>query len=150
MPITTARTARSRRLIEVLDNADRIRGLYEAAARGDFAAWVEAFHEGIEWRTADNVTYFGPQAVVAGITSRIHEFDAFAIDIRRIIAAGDIVVAEARYRAVAKATGKVLDAQGVHVFDLRDGKIVRVQQYTDTWQFAEVKGTMPAASTAGR
>lgn len=30
-----------------------------------------------------------------------------------------------------------------HNFDLRDGKIVRFQQYTDTWQFAQATGVAP-------
>ena len=130
----------------MFDNADRVRCLYDAAARRDFAAWVEHLHEGIEWHTADHVTYHGAEAVLTGLSRGVQAFDGFAIDIRRIISAGDTVVVEARYRAIAKATGKVLDAEVVHVFDLRDGKIVRVQQYTDTWQFADVKGCLPLRS----
>jgi ketosteroid isomerase-like protein len=128
----------------VLDNADRVRRLYAAAAQGDFSAWVDDLHEGIEWHTADHVTYHGAEAVMTGLSGRLEAFDGFAIDVHRIISAGDTVVVEARYRAVAKATGKVLDAEGVHIFDLQDGKIVRVHQYTDTFQFADVKGCMPA------
>jgi uncharacterized protein len=54
-----------------------------------------------------------------------------------------LVLVEARYRATAKATGKPLDAQVAHVWDFRDGKVVRFQQYTDTWQFSEVTGIKP-------
>ena len=128
----------------MIDNADRVRRLYDAAARGDFTAWVEHLHEGIEWHTADHDTYHGAEAVITGLSSRIEDFEGFAIDVHRIISAGDTIVVEARYRAIAKATGKVLDAEGVHIFDLRDGKIVRVQQYTDTFQFADVRGCTPA------
>jgi ketosteroid isomerase-like protein len=38
------------------------------------------------------------------------------------------VVAEGRYRATVKATGKALDAQLAHVRVFRDGKVVRFQQ----------------------
>jgi uncharacterized protein len=44
-----------------------------------------------------------------------------------------------------KATGKPLDAQVAHIWDFRDGKVVRWQQYTDTWQFAQVTGITPKA-----
>jgi ketosteroid isomerase-like protein len=36
------------------------------------------------------------------------------------------------------------DVQAAHVWDLRGGKAVRFQQYTDTWQIAQVTGTTPA------
>jgi hypothetical protein len=39
--------------------------------------------------------------------------------------------------------GKPLDAEVAHVWDFRDGKVVRFQQYTDTWQFAQVTGITP-------
>ena len=41
------------------------------------------------------------------------------------------------------STGKPLDAQVAHVWDLRGGKVTRFQQYTDTWQVAQVTGATP-------
>jgi hypothetical protein len=46
---------------------------------------------------------------------------------------GDTVLTEGRYRGAVKATGTRLDVQMAHVWDVRDGKIVRFQQYVDTW-----------------
>src|SRR5438874_27677 len=66
------------------------------------------------------------------------------IDVQRIVVCGDTVLAEARYPADVKATGKRLDVQVAHVWDFRDGRVVRWQQYTDTWQFAQVTGVTPA------
>ena len=98
----------------------------------------------------NNVTYWtggpfqGAQDIVNGVFARIpKDFDGFRIEIRRMVASGDTVLVEARYRATAKATGKPLDAQVAHVWDFRDGKVVRFQQYTDTWQFAQVTGITP-------
>jgi ketosteroid isomerase-like protein len=45
---------------------------------------------------------------------------------------------EGRYRARShKAAGKPLDAEVVHVWDLRNGRVVRFHQYVDTRQLAE-------------
>jgi uncharacterized protein len=33
--------------------------------------------------------------------------------------------------------------QAAHVWDLRNGKIVKFQQYTDTWLVAQVTGITP-------
>jgi ketosteroid isomerase-like protein len=134
----------------VSDNAAIIRGIYDAFLRGDITAVVAAMDEQIEWNEAEHVTYWrgmpfvGPHAVLTGVFARLpQDFDNFRIEIGRLVAAGDTVLVEARYRAIARATGKPLDAQVAHVFDVRDGKIVRVQEYTDTWQFAQVTGIAP-------
>ena len=132
------------------DNAATIRRVYDAFLRGDITAVVAAMDEHIEWNEAEHVTYWpgvpfvGPHAVLTGVFARLpHDFDNFSIEIGRMVAAGDTVLVEARYRAIAKATGKLLNAQVAHVWDLRNGKIVRFQQYTDTWQFAQVTGGAP-------
>jgi ketosteroid isomerase-like protein len=136
------------------DNAAIIRGVYDAFLRGDITAVVAAMDAQIEWNEAEHVTYWpgapfiGPHAVLTGVFARLpHDFDHFRVEIGRLVAAGDTVIVEARYRAVAKATGKPLDAQVAHVWDLRDGKIVRFQQYVDTWQFAQVTGVAPRQRT---
>lgn len=132
------------------DNVTILRGAYEAFAKGDVPAVLSVFDAKIEWNEAEHVTYWpgsafqGPQAVVGGVFARIpQDFDGFRIEVRRMLASGDTVVVEARYRATAKATGKPLDAQVTHVWDFRDGKVTKFQQYTDTWQFAQVTGITP-------
>lgn len=104
--------------------------------------------DNIEWYEAEGNPWFlgqpfkGPQQVVAGVFQRIGaEFDGFAIVPTRFVGAGDTVMTEGRYRAQShQATGKPLDAEVVHVWDLRDGKIVRLHQYVDTRQWADVMG----------
>jgi len=59
------------------------------------------------------------------------------------VGSGETVLVEGRYRATAKATGKAIDAQVAHVWDFRNGKVVRWQQYSDTWQFAQATGIAP-------
>ena len=132
------------------DNVSLVRGAYEAFAKGDVQKVLGVLGDKVEWYEAEHVTYWpggpfvGPQAVVNGVFARIpQDFDGFKIDVRRIVGCGDIVLVEARYRATVKATGKPLDVQVAHVWDLRDGKVVRWQQYTDTWQFAQATGVTP-------
>jgi len=133
------------------ENVEVVRSVYEAFARGDVPAVLGAMDEQIEWHEAEHITYWpggpfvGPQAVLEGVIARIPEdYDGFRIDVRRFVGCGDTVLVEARYRGTVRATGKALDAQVAHVWDLRDGRLVRFQQYSDTWQFAEVTGVVPA------
>lgn len=67
------------------------------------------------------------------------------MDVQRIVGLGDTVLVELRYRAKVKATGQDLDVQVAHVWDFRDGKCVRWQQYSDTWQFAQVMNFRPVS-----
>jgi ketosteroid isomerase-like protein len=134
------------------DSVAIVRGAYEAFAKGDVPHVLGVLDDKVEWSEAEHVTYWpggpfaGRQAVVDGVFARLgQDFDGFRIDIRRIVGCGDTVLVEARYRATCKATGKPLDAQVAHVWDVRGDKIVRFQQYTDTWQFAQVTGVTPGA-----
>lgn len=132
------------------ENVEIVRGAYEAFARGDVPAVLAVLDESIEWHMAEHITYWpggpfiGRQAVLDGVLARIpQDYDGFTVDVGRIVGCGDTVLVEARYRATARTTGKPLDAQVAHVWDLRDGKAVHWQQYSDTWQFAEVTDVVP-------
>lgn len=135
------------------DNASRMEELYAAFARGEVQTVLDAMDPQIEWNEAEHVTFWtgqpfvGPQAVLEGVFARIPETfgDSFRIEPHRFVDCGSTVLVEARYRGIAQATGKELDAQVAHVWDFgADGKVTRFQQYTDTWAFADVTGDVPA------
>ena len=127
--------------------ADVVNGIYEAFGRGDVAAVLGAFDPAIDWREADGFLYadgnpyVGPQRVAEGVFSRIvGDLDGLTLQVNNIIDGGDTVVTEGRYRATMKKTGTPVDAQFAHVWQVRDGKVVRFQQYTDTRQWATAAG----------
>lgn len=122
-------------------NMDLVRGLYEAFGRGDGAAVLAAMDAGIEWNEAENFPYadgnpyIGPMAVAAGVFQRIGEdWEFWSLDIEQMLDAGDNIVALGRYKSQHKRTGAPLDCQFAHIWWLRDGKVVRFQQYADTAQ----------------
>lgn len=128
-------------------SSEIVKGLYAAFLRGDVAAVLAAFDTQIEWREAENSPwaggnpYVGPQAIVSGVFGRVlAELEGFAIAPARFVDAGDTVLVEGRYTGRMRATGKPVDAQFAHVWQLRDGKVVRFQQYTDTahWSAASL------------
>lgn len=141
-----------------MSNADLVRAIYDRFGRGDVSGVIDLFDENIEWYEAEHVAYsvgaplVGPQAILdhAVAFTRVPEaFEDFSIEVRRIVDAGDTVLVEARYRSPnVYATGKPLDAQVAHVWDMRDGKVIRWQQYIDTWQMAEVTAFAPALAEA--
>jgi len=136
-------------------NVEIVADTYEAFGRGDIGTVLGMLDANVEWRMADHHVYatggpiIGPEAVVQAVFARIpQDFDGFTVDVQRIIGCGDTVVAEVRYRGTSKTSGKTLDAQAAHVFDFRDGRCVRYQQYADTWHFADVTGVVPDLEAA--
>ena len=118
-------------------NADVIRGLYAAFARGDVPAVLGAMAPDIAWTEAAGFpyggTYVGPDAVLAGEVARIGaEWDGYTAVPHTFVAEGDRVVALGDYGGTYRATGRRFDAPYAHAWTLRDGLIVRFVQYTDT------------------
>jgi ketosteroid isomerase-like protein len=123
------------------ENVNAVRSAYEAFGRGDVPAVLAAMDPAIVWNEAegfpyaDKNPYVGPDAVVAGVFARLAgEWNGWTLAIEEIHDAGDTVIARGRYRAEHKQTGKKIDAQFAHVWWLKNGKVVRFQQYTDTLQ----------------
>ncbi|MFN8187834.1 MAG: nuclear transport factor 2 family protein [Gaiellales bacterium] len=136
-------------------HVDSVRNVYTAFARGDIQPLLDLLGERVQWYEAEHVTYWpggpfvGAQAIVEGVLARIPgDFDGFEIEISRITGCGETVLMEGRYHATAKSTGRTLDAQVAHVWDFENGKVVRWQQYSDTWQFAEVTGVAPLSTVS--
>jgi len=128
-------------------NSDIVRGLYAALAKGDVPAVLGAFAPGIHWNEAENFLYAdgnpyaGPQAVAEGVFRRIvSDVEGFTATPEHFIDGGDAIVVEGRYRGTMKSTGARVDAQFAHVWTMRDGKVIRFQQYTDTKQWARAAG----------
>jgi ketosteroid isomerase-like protein len=126
-------------------NVDLIRQLYAAFARGDAGAVLGAFDPEIEWNEAENIAYAdrnpyrGPQQVAEGVFGRLMtEWDGFSVTPRQFVADAETVVVTGRYGGKYKASGLPLDAQFVHVWTIRNGKVVAFQQYADTLQFSRV------------
>jgi uncharacterized protein len=135
-------------------NLTTIRSVYDAFAKGDIAAALRTFDEDIEWDEAEHVTFWqgrtwvGHREIVDGLFSRIPQIfgNTWRIEIDRMHDCGATIIMQGRYRGIAKATGKSLAPQVVHFWDFENGRIVRFQQYTDTWLFADATGIAPVTS----
>ena len=128
-------------------NVEFVEGIYGAFARGDVPAVLGAFAEDIEWFEAEGMPYGGlyrgPDAVAQNVFGPITEdVEGFAINPEELIGSGATVAAIVRYTGTGKATGKALDVPAVHVWEIRDGQLVRFRQFIDTVKYAEV---VPAA-----
>ena len=129
------------------DELALIEQAYADFARGDVPAVLAVIADDVEWSEAEGNPWWsgrpfvGHQEVVDKVFARVAaEYDGFTIDVERFVGGGETVLAQVRYRGRARATGKDVDAQAAHVWDVRDGKVVRFQQYVDTAQLQAALG----------
>lgn len=131
-----------------MDNVTLMKSLYAAFGRGDVPSVLGAMSGDIKWHQAEGNPYMpsgeafvGPDAVLNNVFMRLGtEWDGFAVHPRSFYGAGDSVIVEARYSGTYKATGKSMDVQVCHVWDIKDGEVVRFQQYMDTAKLHDVMG----------
>jgi len=132
-----------------MDNVKVMKDLYESFGRGDMPSVLGAMSPGIKWHQAEGNPYqpsgapwVGPDAIVNNLFMKLgSEWDGFAVHPKAFYGAGDTVVVEGRYTGAYKPTGRSIDAQFCHIWDVKDGKVTRLQQYTDT---AQMQGAMVA------
>jgi ketosteroid isomerase-like protein len=131
----------------VTDHRQIVKRFYRLYAIKDVRATVDLFDPQVEMHPAENFIYatgkpyIGVDEILSSIVTRIEaEWDGFTMTADEILGAGEVVIARGRYRGTFKATGTAIDAEFVHVFRFKDGKIAMWQSYTDTAQFKEAVG----------
>lgn len=118
-------------------NAEVIRSLYVAFAKGDIDTVLEALDEKVKWTEAEGFiyggTYIGPETVLHNVFMKLAtEWDGFAAVPEQFVTEGDTVVALGEYSGRYKGTGRGMSVPFVHVWMLQHGKVVKFRQHTDT------------------
>jgi ketosteroid isomerase-like protein len=129
-----------------MNNVDVLKNLYDTFGRGDIPSVLGSMAPDIHWHQAESNPYMpsgeawvGPDAVLNNLFMKLGaEWDGFSVHPKTFHSAGDSVIVEARYSGTYKATGKSMDMQVCHVWDVRDGKVTRFQQYVDTAKLQDV------------
>jgi ketosteroid isomerase-like protein len=131
-----------------MSNTELLASLYDAFGRGDVPSVLALMDAEIHWHEAEGNPYMpsgeawvGPDAVVNNLFVRLaEEWDGFTVTPGSFHDAGDVVAVEGRYTGTYEKTGKSLDAQFCHLWTLKDGKIVKFQQYGDMVQLRDAMG----------
>ena len=124
-------------------NVQTMRRAYEAFNRQDIPAVLEAFAPDIEWvepggGNAPSGSFRGADSVGQDVFAKVPDnFDEFSADPEDFRDEGDTVVVTGRFKGKAKS-GADLDASFEHVYELRDGKVVRFENKVepDAWASA--------------
>src|SRR5438309_3250184 len=111
-----------------------VRELYAAFGRGDLAAVLAACAEDVDWRchapavTGYGGTYSGRAGAQVFFEKLFANARITAFEPRTFFADGDTVVVLGREAGVALPTGRPYADEWVHVFVVRDGKVVRFEE----------------------
>jgi ketosteroid isomerase-like protein len=94
----------------------------------------------IVWNPVEESSAQGHDAVRASTARWKSEWDDYELIPEGFADAGDYVVATVRFRARGRGSGIEVDARLYDVFTLRDGKIVRMDQFTEQSEALEAAG----------
>jgi hypothetical protein len=136
-----------------MDYLQAARIAYDGLNAGNIEPLANLLGPHSEWFEAENMfawqgrPWTGRDEIVQGLAVVVRSFAPFQMEISRWVDAGPTVLVHGRYRGKHVESGRLLDAQVAHVLDFEDDKIVRFQQYTDTWQWASVSGFQPPPVT---
>ena len=123
-------------------NVAAVRRLYEAHGNPDIVKTVLAPE--VRWEVVEGFAHSGVYQGLNGVfdffTRLFRDFEDWHTAPSEIFEAGDRVVGLGFYSARAKTTGRTLKARFAHVWTMRDGLIVRLQQCADTVQLAKASG----------
>ncbi len=124
-------------------NKEIIESVYKSFSTGDIPGLLGTFDENIEWTEAEGFpyggTYLGANEILENVFMKLGgEWEGFSAAPDEILDAGDKIVTLGHYSGKFNATGKSMKVPFAHVWTLRDGKIVKFVQYTDTLKVSEV------------
>jgi ketosteroid isomerase-like protein len=120
-----------------MTNGDMIKGLYDSFAAGDIPAVLDAMDAEISWTEAEGFmyggTYHGPTAVLENIFMKIGtEWEGFKVIPDHIVDGGEMVVGLGNYSGKFLKTARSVTFPFAHAWTIRDGKVLKFTQYTDT------------------
>ena len=126
------------------ENINLINRIYREFNQRNYSAVLEFFDTNFEWIAADNSPladrspYHGLDKIREWVFNRIAAgTEKLIVDINEIFGAENKVVMLGYYESIYKLTSKQSRSQVAHVWTITNGKVVKFQQYLDTYQVAQ-------------
>jgi len=125
---------------------------YADFGRGDVASLLGKFAEDIEWvipgpKANPLAGAYQGKSQVAEFFKRLSDLtEISSFEPREFVAQGDMVVALGRETGRVKSTGRTFVSEWAMAFIVRNGKVVRFQEYADTANLAAAFSSAQVAS----
>lgn len=121
-----------------------VQELYDAFGRGDLPAILDCLAEDVDWHYVgrpQDVPFAGPRlgrdVMVDFFTTVAAVAEVIEFGPLEIMTCGEQVIVLGQEKARARATGRVWETPWVHIFTVREGRIVRLREFYDTAAVAE-------------
>jgi ketosteroid isomerase-like protein len=114
---------------------DGVGGRAEAEAIFDPQVVMNPIHEGLDEEPA-----YGPDAMRDDWKRWASAFEELNVTFEEIIDAGDQVLVVAHHHGRGRKSGVIVDARYYEVYTLRDGKVSRVDEYSERDEALEAAG----------
>lgn len=120
-----------------MNSREVIERLFAAYAMRDVPAMVDCLHPDVEWTEAAGFpyagTYVGPEAIRVQVWGRMgSEWSGWLAVHDSMVVEGDRVAVTGTYTGRFRASGKSIEARFAHVYEVRDGKVFRMEQFVDS------------------
>ena len=120
-----------------MTNIETVQAMYRSSRSKDYDAFRAICTPDLEWIQMPGfpggATRVGPEAAIAGVfQGNDDRWEGFGFDIAEYLDAGAHVVVVGTYHGTHRISGKSFSAATVHLCDLRDGRVSRFRQFTDT------------------
>jgi uncharacterized protein len=122
---------------------EALRAGYEAFNRGDTGAWLDGFDPDAELRELPNLpgtVHRGHDGLREWAESLKETWEEYRFEPEEFTDAGEFVLVSVRARGRGLGSGAPAEMQVFHVFELRDGKVLRVGGYIDRAEALEAVG----------
>jgi ketosteroid isomerase-like protein len=123
-------------------NVTLVQGLYGAFGRGDVATIVAALDASVNWTVnghQSDYPVFGNWKTPAQVQSffgLVAEYEAFTdFSPRDFYTVDDKVFVLGHYAGSIRKTGKKFASDWIHIFTIRNGKVLSFREFNDTHQF---------------
>jgi ketosteroid isomerase-like protein len=120
-----------------MSNLETVQAFYESAKARDLERLRSILAPQLSWKETpgwpEAGVYRTPDEVLKGVFARLGaQWDDFKGVPEEFLDAGEKVVVLGSYSGTSKATGRSFVSPFAHVWVVRDGAIVELQQYADT------------------
>ncbi len=125
------------------ENVQIVREIFEGWARGDFSTGVDVLGSDFEYQQLSDAVEPGLRrgaGVGRALRGIFEVYEDFRIEAEEYVDVGDVIVVVARTHGVARRSRMQLDQRFAFACSLEEGKLVRIEVYTDRGDALEALG----------
>jgi uncharacterized protein len=122
------------------ENVEIVRTAIEAWGAGDMDSFYASLDPDIVWDPVEAVASQGHEGLRATLDRWMDEWDEYEQTAEEFVDMGDRVVATVHFQGRGRGSGIEIDARFYEVYTVRDGKVVRMDEYATRAAALEAAG----------